>query len=464
VSSELVWLGAAELARRIRAKELSPVEVVQAMRERADAVAPALNALVTPFPDAEERAREAERAVARGDALGPLHGVPCTLKDCFDTAGVLTTRGSALFADRVPETDATVVTRLRTAGAIPLAKSNTPEFALWWETDNLVFGRTTNPWDAERTAGGSSGGEAAAVGAGLSPLGVGSDLGGSIRMPAHYCGAVGLKPTHGRVPLTGHWPEVLLGFMHAGPLARSVEDAWLALSVLEGPDGRDWHAAPASPLRELASRPRPVTVGVLGDRAFGPTDPEVLACVRAAAAALGEAGCTVVEASIPGLERHDWNILTMTLYGAGGRSYFREVVDDRWDELHPRLRDRLSAPLAPIDDYLAAQAAVEELRRDVARFFEAHELLLCPTSLVPAHGHDANELTIAGTACAPRSTMRATIPFDLTGSPALTVPFGRSADGLPIGVQLVGRRFDDATVLEAGLALERARGPLPRPG
>jgi aspartyl-tRNA(Asn)/glutamyl-tRNA(Gln) amidotransferase subunit A len=433
---------------------------VTALRERAESVNSGVNALVTFFPDAEERAREAERAVARGDSLGPLHGVPCTFKDTFDTAGVRTTRGSALFADRVPESDATVVTRLREAGAIPLAKSNTPEFALWWETDNVVFGRTANPWNIECTAGGSSGGEAAALAAGLSPLGVGSDLGGSIRMPAHYCGVVGLKPTHGRVPLTGHWPEVLLGFMHAGPLARTVEDVWLALSVLEGPDGRDWLAVPAPPLGELPSRSRPVTVGLLDERAFGPAAPEVLERVRAAAAALDDAGYTVVEAPIPGLERHDWNVLTMTLYGAGGRRYFRQVIGERWDELHPRLRQRLSAPLPSLDDYLAAESAVDELRRDVAHAFETHELLLCPTSVVPAHGHDLDEITIAGAVCAPRSTMRATIPFDLTGSPALSVPFGRSADGLPIGVQLVGRRFRDETVLEAGLVLEQARGPL----
>lgn len=463
MSSKLTQLGAAELARRIRAKEVSPVEVVRAHRDRAETVGREVNALVTPFPDAEERALEAEQALTRGDGLGPLHGVPCTVKDCFDTAGVRTTRGSLLFADRVPETDAAVVSRLRAAGAIPLAKSNTPEFALWWETDNLVFGRTANPWNTERTAGGSSGGEAAAIAAELSPLGVGSDLGGSIRMPAHYCGVVGLKPTHGRVPLTGHWPEVLLGFMHAGPLARSVEDAWLALAVLEGPDGRDWLAVPAPRLPDPGPLPGAVTVGVLDDDAFGPVDPEVVASVHGAAAALADAGYEVVEATIPGLERHDWNVLTMTLYGAGGRVYFQDVIGDRWDELHPRLRNRLSAPLASLDDYLAAESAVEELRRDVAAHFETHELLLCPTSLVPAHAHDADELEIAGEACAPRATMRATIPFDLTGSPALSVPFGRSADGLPIGVQVVGRRFEDATVLEAGLALERARGPLPSP-
>jgi aspartyl-tRNA(Asn)/glutamyl-tRNA(Gln) amidotransferase subunit A len=248
VSSDIAYLGAAELARRIRRADLSPVEVILALRERAEAVNPGLNALVTHFEDAEARAKEAEAAVRDGGELGPLHGVPFTVKDSFDTAGVRTTRGSRLFTDRVPDSDAAVVARLRAAGAIPIAKTNLPEFALWWETDNRLFGRTANPWDSGRTAGGSSGGEAAALGAGLTPLGLGSDLGGSIRLPAHYCGVVGLKPTHGRVPLTGHWPEVLLGFMHAGPLARSVGDAWLALAVLAGPDGHDWHAAPAAAL------------------------------------------------------------------------------------------------------------------------------------------------------------------------------------------------------------------------
>ena len=165
----------------------------------------------------------------------PLHGVPFTIKDSIDTAGVRTTRGSKLFSDHVPGRDAEVVTRLRAAGGIPLAKTNLPDFALWWETDNLVFGRTVNPWDPDRTSGGSSGGEAAAIAAGLSPLGIGSDLGGSIRLPAHYCGVVGLKATHGRVPLTGHWPDTLLRFMHVGFLARSVRDVALALSLHRRP-------------------------------------------------------------------------------------------------------------------------------------------------------------------------------------------------------------------------------------
>jgi aspartyl-tRNA(Asn)/glutamyl-tRNA(Gln) amidotransferase subunit A len=465
MAEEVAYLDASELAARIRARELSPVELLRALRERAERVNPTLNAIVTPIDSAEERAREAEAAVARGDEVGPLHGVPFTVKDTFDVAGVRTTRGSRLFADHVPSGTAVVVDRLAAAGGIPIAKTNTPEFALWWETDNLVFGRTVNPWNAERTAGGSSGGESAAVAAGLSPLGVGSDLGGSIRLPAHYCGVAGLKPTHGRVPLTGHWPEVLLCFMHVGFLARSVRDAALALSVTAGPDRRDWRAAPATPPGPLDSSAELPTlrVGVVLDEAFGAVSREVAAAVNGAADALADAGCSVGPASVPGLAGQDWNVLTLALYSESSGAFFRQVVGERTEELHPALRRRLSRPAGTLEEYLAAEADVESLRRDVAAFFAGHDLMLCPTVPVAAHPHEATEVAIDGEAHPPRATMRATIPFDLTGSPALSVPFGMSADGLPIGVQLVGRRFDEETVLRAGAALERARGPLPHP-
>jgi Asp-tRNA(Asn)/Glu-tRNA(Gln) amidotransferase A subunit family amidase len=460
---EVAFADAVLLAAAVRSKELSPVEIVGALRERAEALNPTVNALVTPFEDVERSARVAEAAVVRGEEVGPLHGVPFTVKDSFDTAGVRTMRGSRLFADRVPAEDAAVVERLRAAGAIPLAKTNLPEFALWWETDNLIHGRTVNPWDVGRTAGGSSGGEAAGIAAGLSPLGLGSDLGGSIRLPAHYCGVVGLKPTHGRVALTGHWPDVLLGFMHAGPLARSVSDVSLALAVLAGPDGSDWHAAHVPPPEPVASSVgSPLRVGVLDDHGFGPVDGRVVDAVRRAASALSHAGHDVDAAVIPGLERHDWNLLTMTLYSAGAGVYFRDVVGERWDDLHPALSRRLSARVESLDEYLAAEAAVEELRGDLAAFFAEHDLLLCPTGLVPAYEHDLLELPIGGVTCAARTTMRATIPFDLSGSPALSVPFA-TVDGLPVGVQLVGRRFDEETVFRAGIALEEARGSLPRP-
>jgi aspartyl-tRNA(Asn)/glutamyl-tRNA(Gln) amidotransferase subunit A len=463
VREDIAYLGVVDLARRIRERELSPVDVLAAFRERAEAINPSLNALVTPMPDAEERAQEAEAAVLRDEELGPLHGVPFTIKDSFDTAGVRTTRGSRLFAEHVPDEDAEVVRRLVAAGGVPLAKTNLPDFVLWWETDNLVFGRTVNPWSPERTAGGSSGGEAAAIAAGLSPLGIGSDLGGSIRLPAHYCGVAGLKPTHGRVPGTGHWPETLPRFLHVGFLARSSADIALALSLTAGPDQCDPYCPPLAPPEPLDGTPlRPLRVGLVVD-AFGPVDPDVRGVVMRAGEALSSIGCAVEPTEVPALSRHDWNTTTMTLYGGGGRLYFERVIAGRWDELHPMLGRRLSAAAPSLESYVAAEDAVEELRVDLLRAFGEHDLLLCPTVPVAAHGHDAAEVIIDGEAHPPRTTMRATIPWDVSGSPALTVPFGWSAEGLPIGVQLVGRNFEDRLVLQAGAALEDVRGELRRP-
>jgi aspartyl-tRNA(Asn)/glutamyl-tRNA(Gln) amidotransferase subunit A len=445
-------IDASELAQRIGRRELSPVEALHEHRRQIEALNPELNAVVTEAPDAEERAHAAEAAVLSREELGPLHGVPFTVKDTFDTAGLRTTRGSRLFAERVPDRDATVVARAKEAGGILLGKTNTPEFALWWETANLVFGRTSNPRDPDRSSGGSSGGEAVALATGMSSLGIGSDLGGSIRLPAHYCGVVGLKPTHGRVPLTGHFPETLFRFTHAGPLARSVRDAALALSVLEGPDGEDWYVAPLPPRREGDA---PLRVGWTHS-AFGAVEPEIAAAVERAAAALAETAAFVEPAEPPGLAAVDANELTLQLYGAEAGAYFDELVGERRDKLHPVMQRRLEVRALALGDYLAAEAAVERLRRGVASFFRSYDLLLCPVAPVLAPPHDAEEIRIDGAPFPPRASMRATIPFDLTGSPALSVPFGRSRDGLPIGVQLVGRRFEDETVLRAGARLEAA--------
>jgi Asp-tRNA(Asn)/Glu-tRNA(Gln) amidotransferase A subunit family amidase len=448
-------IDATELALRIRRREISPVEALAEHRDRIERLNPRLNAIVTEAPDADERAREAEAAVQRGDELGPLHGVPFTVKDTFDAAGVRTTRGSRLFAEHVPDRDATTVARARAAGGIFLGKTNTPEFALWWETANLVFGRTSNPHDPERSSGGSSGGEAVAVATGMSSVGIGSDLGGSIRLPSHYCGVVGLKPTHGRVPLTGHFPETLFRFTHAGPVARRVRDAAVALAVLEGPDGEDWYAAP------LPRPPRkgpPLRIGWT-HTAFGAVEDAIAAAVEEAARVLAESGPIVERAEPEGLAELDANELTLRLYAAESGAYFEEVVGDRASELHPAMRRRLDLPPATLAEYVAAEAAVDRLRRDLAAFFRRYDVLLCPTAPVVAPPHDAEEIRIGGAAFAPRTSMRATIPFDLTGSPALTVPFSRSPEGLPIGVQLVGRRFEDETVLRAGALVERAASP-----
>ena len=456
MSEETYYADATELAERIRTRALSPVEVVTAHLERIEAVNPKINAVVTMIDGALERAREAEAAIARGESWGPLHGVPFTIKDCIDTRGVRTTRGSKLFEERVPDADATVVTRMKDAGGIFIAKTNLPEFAFWWETSNRVFGRTENPWKQGRAAGGSSGGEAAAIAAGLSPLGVGSDVGGSIRQPAHYCGIVGLKATQGRTPLTGHWPEVLLRYMHVGPMARTVRDVALGLSVLAGPDGMDPYALPVPvPSLDALDAPLPqLRVGWCAEGPFAPVDAEVRKTVERAASSLEELGCRVEPVTLNALEQRQAQALTTVVYTAEADLYLEPIIAGRHDELAPYIQRRLSLPEPSIREYLEASADLEQIRLDIARFFTEYDLLLCPTGPVPAHEHESSELVIGGERVEARSALRATIPFDITGSPAVSVPFGWSGDGLPIGVQLVGRHFDEATVLHAAAALE----------
>ncbi|MFI0766451.1 amidase [Streptomyces sp. NPDC021218] len=235
-----IYRDATELAELIRTRQVSAVEVMRAHLDRIDEVNPRLNAMMTVLTEqALATARAADESVAAGAPLGPFHGVPFTVKDALDVEGVVTTRGSVLFRDHVAAADATAVARLRAAGAIPLAKTNLPEFSYWTETDNLLIGRCRNPWDVERTPGGSSGGESAAIAAGMSPLGLGSDIAISVRGPAHDTGIVALKATRGRIPITGHWPDVPRRYWHVGPMARSVRDIATSLRLLSGPDGAD---------------------------------------------------------------------------------------------------------------------------------------------------------------------------------------------------------------------------------
>jgi aspartyl-tRNA(Asn)/glutamyl-tRNA(Gln) amidotransferase subunit A len=458
-TNAIYFKDATELAALIRTKQISSREVVQAHLDRIAVVNTKVNAIVTLLAnDALKGADAADKAVKDGAELGQLHGVPFTIKDAIDTAGVLTQRASRIFAGNVPTKDATVVTRFKAAGAIPLAKTNLPEFSAWQETDNLVTGLSRNPWNLDRTPGGSSGGESAAIAAGLSPIGIGSDLAISVRGPAALTGIVGLKATHGRIPYTGHWPEVLNRYFHIGPLARSVRDIAAAFSIMQGPDGVDGlaiHAKDAEPFNGPIAG-RPVRVGWLVEPGFGPVDREVAAAVAAAANLLRDAGCDVEAVRIPILEQNNYFDPAITLYGAELGRYVRRFVGDREAELHFIGKIYVSAPDPSLSDYIDAEIKTDQLKGAFAGYFQKHDVLLCPVIPFTAPPPGREEYVVNGEKVPSTHMMRVTVPFNLAGLPGLSVPFGFSSEQLPINVQLVSKWFDEATILRLGQLIESA--------
>jgi len=453
---DLCYADATDLALWIEAGEVSPVDVMRAHLARIDAINPQLNAIVTIVDGCLDEARKAEAAVMRGESRGPLHGVPFTIKEVFDTKNVRTTRGSRLFSGRVGKADATVVRRIREAGGILLGKTNCPEFALSAETTNTLFGRTVNPWDASRTSGGSSGGEAAAIAAGMSPLGVGSDLGGSNRLPSHYCGIVGFKATHGRVPLTGHWPQLMERYMHVGPLARSVRDVARVMAVISGADGVDPYAVPV-PIPEfshLGQALPPLRVGWFSEGPFKPVAAQVQEIVRKAAFQFEQLGCVVKPVTLSGWEKSLPIDVCYTMLVAEGTQYLEPYVEGKSEDISASIAGLMELPKPTLREYLDACADCQQYGRDLVELFARIDVLLCPTAPLVAHGHDACELVIDGQKAQPSHAASATVPFGLTGHPAISVPFGRSEDGMPIGVQLVAQRFNEATLLHAASALE----------
>ena len=458
MSTDIARSDATALAELIRTRQVSPVEVMQAHLDRIQAVNPKLNAIVSLADDALDAARAAEIAVMAGGDLGPLHGVPFTAKDSIDTAGVPTQRGSPIFRGRVPDADATSVALLKAAGAILLAKTNLPEFSYSTETDNALTGRTNNPWNVDRTPGGSSGGESAAIAAGMSPLGLGTDLAISIRGPAANTGIVGFKATHGRVPMTGIWPRAPRRNWHVGPMARSVRDVALAYGLLAGPDGADGFATvPVGIDLGVSAAPRrKLRVGWLVEPGFGPIDPEVATTVRAAAEALAGTGDVQVEAvRIPALERDNALKIFWRLHVNEVKPAFAEVTAGHEDAMYVMSKTMLATPDTPLHEFIELEQAAERLRDGFAGYFARFDALLCPVLPVPAHAHGAETLTVNGqTLPAGQHSMTATTPLNVTGLPGLSMRFGTSRDGLPIGVQLVSRWWAESTILHLAGRLE----------
>jgi aspartyl-tRNA(Asn)/glutamyl-tRNA(Gln) amidotransferase subunit A len=448
--NELLKSPAHEMARAVRERDVGPVELVDALIARIERLDPILNAFVVRrFDEARAEAAEAERAVMDGRELGPLHGVPFTAKEAIAIAGTAFTNGSRLLAGEVSIADAPAVRNLRAAGAIPLGKTNVPEFCLYYDTDNDLYGRTRNPHDPERTPGGSSGGEGAAIAACMSPLGVGSDLGSSIRNPAGWNGIFGLKPSRELVSNRGHAgfglsPAIRL-FSAVGPLARSAEDLALALEAMSA--------------RPLATAEAPRTIAVYEEDGLQPVAAVCCEAVRRARSALADAGHELVEDPPPAAAEarglYDVMIATeakqLGMKLMGGREgelsrYGRSAVDD------------LSALEPSLDLYLEMACRLEAVEGAVDDWLERHPVAICPITPVPAPVGGEPIATIDGEPAKPGGKMTLATLANAAGLPAAAVPVMRTADGLPVGVQLIGRRGRDDEVLAVARELDELMG------
>ena len=491
----------ADVGALIRSKQVSPVEVTAQALERIEQVNPPLNAFWTVTADlAREQARAAETEIAKGEYRGPLHGVPVALKDLFYTRGIRTTAGSKIMADFVPDADATVVERLRQAGAVLVGKTALHEFAYGITNDNPHFGPTRNPWDPARTPGGSSGGSAVALATGMCYAALGTDTGGSIRIPACFCGVAGLKPTRGRVSLRNVYP---LGYTldHVGPMARTVVDVGLVYQIIAGFDPQDDFSedrpvgevrlskslsqSRANPSRDregavslnpsrdsngaatqgIGNREQgtggrsQVLVGIPENYFFDCVHPEVAALVRKAAGVLEDLGATVVPVRAPDMpdmeELTEANLRTLLV-----EAYVvhKDHLENRFNDLGEEIRRRLaqgrevSAP-----DYVQAQLDRHRIRRQLEQLFEHVDVLVTPTTPLAAFRLGENRTTICGKEEDARAaTTRLTRGFNATGHPALSVCCGFTSAGLPAGLQIVGRLWDEVTVLQVGYAYEQA--------
>ena len=444
------------MAGLVAARKISATDLVKAHLERIEHLSPQLNAVTELLAtSALESAAEADRQLAAGHRIGPLHGVPFSIKDSIDVQGSRSTAGTLGRREAEPAgRDATVVARLRAAGAIPIAKTNLPDLLFSFETDNLIFGRTNNPYDVTRTPGGSSGGESALISACGSPLGFGSDCLGSVRIPAAFCGITSIKPTSGRLPRTGHVPPAGLWFeslWNIGPMARHVEDVQLAMELVAYPDADDFRALPI-PIAEPRDF-RNLRVAFFTDNGFAKCAEPVVAAVKRCAAFLEETGAHVEESRPLGIE-HAYD-LELAILGADGAlsidQYLQASGSDRVHPLHAAFVSHLRARQTDTAGLARRWTQWDNYRAGIQTFFQQYDVILCPvyTGVALEHGHSAIKLNFEG--------FSYTMAWNLAGAPAATVRCAEAMN-LPINVQIVGRPWDDMTTLAVASAIESEFG------
>jgi amidase len=462
---DVLSASATRQASLVRERKISSVELVKAHLDQISRVNPAINAAVAVLGErALDHAREADAAIARGTASGPLHGVPVSIKDSIEIAGTPCTAGTWGRRGAPPSAkDATLVARLRAAGAIPIAKTNLPDLLFAYETDNLIFGATKNPYNGARTSGGSSGGEAALIATCGSPCGLGSDAAGSVRVPAAFCGIASIKPTSGRLPRTGHFPPAggwIEKLWQIGPMARHVEDLCTLMPLLIGGDGHDATVIDAAFRDPRTISLRELRIAFYTENGFVPTDTEVAQVVRAAAAQLtGVAAC--VEEARPACLAEAYD-LEMKLIGPDGgdglRAYLRMIGSDR---LHPLLTgwlDKLEAYRTDIAGFAGYWAELDRYRAEMFAFLGRYDAILCPAYTQPAlpHGTSTRDENFRG--------FSQTMAYNVAGWPAAVVRCGAAGDGLPIAVQIAARPYREDVALAVALRLESALGGWKPPG
>ena len=463
--TDLTLSSALEMAQSIHEKKISPLELAELHLRKIERLNPKLNAYVQVDPEwVRRQAGEAEAALTRGEALGPLHGVPISIKSSIEVAGTKCEAGTRLRAGVTATRDAPLVERLRRAGAVILGLTNTPELLMAWETDNSLYGRSNSPWDLSRTPGGSSGGESAAIAAGMSAGGVGSDGGGSIRVPAHFTGICGLKPTPGRIPSTGHFPPsggpfALLGVV--GPMARTVPDLKVLFEVMQGADDGDTCAAPVALRWPKQDEVQRLGVGYFEDDGRTPVTPEIRQAVRTAAEALSRAGFNVEPFRPDGLE--EARVLWKKFFVKTGGMLIGPMFKGREQDASPTMKQFLEWSAG--EPSLSGQAVIDAwIQRDTvrARFLEQmrkYPILLCPPAAIPAFRHGERSWEVDGKTVEYLDAWSYTEWFNLLGNPAAVAPVSQSPEGLPIGVQIVGRPWEEEQVLAVAEVLEKELGP-----